>query len=864
MPATIRRTSLSTKFIQGLLVLPCLFAVLGHAAVNNDAANASQRWVAAKFLGVDEPLPPAKPYLKVQLKPDTLMRDSIHGWPLLIANQKYEHGLAMRSPGAISVEAPSGARSFQAVLGVDSNDFGHLSVVGRGSVVAIVESEGQELYRSPVLHEGMEGIPIHVDLQGTHEFTLRVTAVGERMVGSPSSDLDNADWANANVTLADGTKLSLSDLPVGTVARPYSLTPPFSFRYEDRASSELLKSWPVERSTRKIDQQRTEYTSIYQDPSTHLIVRCVAVAYRDFPTVEWTVYFKNGGSARTPILQDIQALDTSFEGEDQSSFVLHHTEGSSASDTDFRPIETSLPPRAQQRFASIGGRPTDGDMPYFNLAWRRRGVIFVIGWPGQWALQVSRDPSTLVRIRGGQELTHFWLAPGEEVRTPLAVVQFYEGDWIDGQNVWRQWMDAYNLPRVGGKLPSLFLSGDADRFNHLMQDATVPIEEEYIDKILKIGIPINHWWMDAGWYPIDETGWRHTGTWIPDPKRFPQGLRPLTDYIHERHLKAVLWFEPERVAKNSWLDQNHPEWLLGPIGPHQDKLLFLGNPDALHWLVDHVSELIQQQGIDVYRQDFNFPPLELWRAHDTEDRQGITEIEHVEGYLAYFDALLHRFPNLVINTCASGGRRADLETLRRALLLTRSDRAYEPISQQGQTFGLSLWLPFYGVMGTGSTDPYTIDPYLFRSQTAPAIRLGFTPETMSKNKQQFLRLIAQWREADSLYYGDFFPLTPYSLDTNAWIAWQFNQPKQGTGVIQAFRRQDSPFASAQLKLRGLDPAAHYAVKNFDTSQESEFTGSQLMNEGISVPIHTQPGAAVLLYRRNAQASAKATAEGPIP
>src|SRR6202034_4430857 len=100
---------------------------------------------------------------------------------------------------------------------------------------------------------GIEGIPIHVDLHGTHEFTLRLTAVGERLVGAPStSEFDNADWANANVTLADGTTLSLSDLPAGPVAKRYSLTPPFSFRYEDRPSRDLLKSWPVNRSTRKI------------------------------------------------------------------------------------------------------------------------------------------------------------------------------------------------------------------------------------------------------------------------------------------------------------------------------------------------------------------------------------------------------------------------------------------------------------------------------------------------------------------------------------------------------------------------------------------------------------------------------------
>ena len=58
-----------------------------------------------------------------------------------------------------------------------------------------------------------------------------------------------------------------------------------------------------------------------------------------------------------------------------------------------------------------------------------------------------------MRIRAGQELTHFKLLPGEEVRTPLMVLQFWKGDRIRAQNVWRRWMLAHNLPRPGGKLP---------------------------------------------------------------------------------------------------------------------------------------------------------------------------------------------------------------------------------------------------------------------------------------------------------------------------------------------------------------------------------------------------------------------------
>ncbi len=836
-----------------LLALPCLFAVFCQAATNNDAAIAEHRWVTAKFLEVNEPPPAEKSFLDVRLKPDSLARDRIQGHSLLIVDQKFDNGLAMRSPGEIVVQLPSGARTFQGVLGVDSNDVGYYSNAGRGSVVASIEAGGRQLYQSPVLHEGMKGIPIHLDLGGAREFILRLKAVGERPA-TYQAEWDQADWANATVTLADGTSLSLSELPLGPAAQNYSRTPPFSFRYGDRLSTELLKSWPVQRSTRQLDEQRTEYTSIYQDPSTHLIVRCVAIAYRDFPIVEWTVYFKNEGTARTPILQDIQALDTEFEGEAQSTFHLHHSQGSSAATTDYQPLESALAPKAQEHFASREGRPTDGDMPYFNLAWPGHGVIFALGWPGQWSLDISRDQSAQAHVRGGQELTHFWLAPGEEVRTPLAVVQFWDGDWIDGQNLWRRWMIAHNLPRPEGKLPPPFIAGSSSRYTIEMQYANEENQKRYIDQTLQKGIPINYWWMDAGWYPFT-VGWWKTGTWDPDPKRFPQGLKPVTDYAHAKHLKVVLWFEPERVTAGSWLDQHHPEWLIGPDGKG-NKLLFLGNPDAWHWLVDHVSQMITEDGIDIYRQDFNFPPLALWRAHDSPDRQGITEIEHVEGYLAYFDELRRRFPNLLIDTCASGGRRNDLETLRRAVPLWRSDHPYKPISQQGQTYGLSLWVPYFG------TAVNSLDPYFFRSQMTPALGFAMDPDQVGTRQEILERLIAQWRDIADFYYGDFTPLTPYSVDSNAWIAWQFNRPDLGTGVIQAFRHDTSPFASAQFKLRGLDPAARYLVKNLDTSQEVDFTGKELMEEGIPVSIQSEPGAVILTYRRSTRAAEKAAAEMP--
>jgi alpha-galactosidase len=831
-----------------LLSLPCLLALTCQttAAAQNESATASHRWVAAKFLGTDEPFVSQEPYLEAHLKPNSLLRNRIQDHPLLIAGQAFDGGLAMRSPGDILVQLPAGAKSFDAVVGVDSNDVGYYSNTGRGSVVASVEAEGRSLFESPVLHEGMKGIPIHLNVGGAHQLILRLKAVGERP-RTYQAEWDQADWANATVTLSNDVKLPLSTVPVGPLAQKYALTPPFSFLYSGQASTELLKNWPVERHARPLDDQRTEYTSIYQDPATHLIVRCVAIAYHDFPIVEWTVYFKNGGSEKTPILQDIEAIDTSFEGETQGDYVLHHSKGSSDLATDFEPLETELLPGANQHFASIGGRGTDGDMPYFNLAWPGRGVIFALGWPGQWSLDVSRDQSTQVHVKGGQELTHFWLAPGEEVRTPLAVAQFWNGDWIDGQNVWRRWMIAHNLPRPDGSLPAPYIAGGSSRYTVEMQFATEKNQIDYLDQTINDGVPINYWWMDAGWYSFT-TGWWQIGTWEPDPKKFPNGIKPIAEHAHQKHVKVILWFEPERVSQGSWLDQNHPEWLLGSAG--KDKLLFLGNPDALHWLVDHVSKMIAEDGIDVYRQDFNFPPLPIWRSTDTPDRQGITEIKHIEGYLAYFDELRKRFPNLLIDTCASGGRRDDLETLRRAVPLWRSDYPYKPTSQQGQTYGLALWVPFFG------TAINSLDPYVFRSQMTPGLGFGMDHEQIQGQHDIMERLLAQWKEVSGFYYGDFAPLTPYSMDSTAWMAWQWSQPQSGTGVVQAFRHVDSPFVTSQFKLRGLDPDARYAVKDLDSMQTKEASGKSLMTDGLAITIQNQPGSALLMYSKVNPALAK--------
>ncbi len=339
----------------------------------------------------------------------------------------------------------------------------------------------------------------------------------------------------------------------------------------------------------------------------------------------------------------------------------------------------------------------------------------------------------------------------------------------------------------------------------------------------------------------------------------------MSDHAHARGMKTVLWFEPERVHAGSWLFRKHPDWLLGQGG---DRLLNMGNPEARRWLTDHIDRFLTEQGIDLYRQDFNIDPLGFWRANDSPDRQGITEIRHVEGYLAFWDELRRRHPDLLIDSCASGGRRNDLETLRRSVPLLRSDfqapqnpnAADMLVGNQGHTYGLSFWVPYYG------TGVFYDNVYAVRSHLTPALGIGFPAGSAQVDWAVMRRRIADWKLVADDFLGDYYPLSPYSLSEHDWIAWQFDRPSAGSGMVQAFRRTQSDEASRRLKLCGLDQEATYELRDLDRESPIRATGRVLMSEGLLAELRHRPQALLIKYRRlegRAASSASSVPKSPL-
>jgi alpha-galactosidase len=291
------------------------------------------------------------------------------------------------------------------------------------------------------------------------------------------------------------------------------------------------------------------------------------------------------------------------------------------------------------------------------------------------------------------------------------------------------------------------------------------------------------------------------------------------------------------------LAKNHPEWLLP--GSSHGPILDLGNPTALAWLVNHLDSMIQSQGLDWYREDMNGGgPLPTWRKNDAPERQGITENFYVQGHLALWDELRRRHPGLRIDSCASGGRRNDLETMRRAVPLLRSDFQFPEMKgvvegNQGHTYGLSFWLPFQG------TGCFLYDSYSLRSFYLASFTTGGLTEA---NKAAQQKAYAECARIAPLMLGDFYPLTAYSLKEDAWIAWQFDRPELGIGVVQAFRRRDSSETTLHVRLGGLARGARYEVENLDGGKHAA-SGRELMETGLQIVLADRPSAAVFLYRR---------------
>jgi len=659
--------------------------------------------------------------------------------------------------------------------------------------------------------------------------------------------------------------------------------PPFSFVYGRHASDSLLKEWQRTTTTKQLDSSRTEHSVVWTDPKTHLHVQFSAVIYTGSDVVEWNIHFVNNGSVDTPVLEDIQALDISVPVTGQGIPTINYSRGCGGMDT-YALRKQPLNQLESFHLSNRGGGKTVDTIPFFDLQMGGRGMIGAVGWPGTWAISFSRPTEKAIAVSAGMQNTHLVLHQGEEIRTPQILLLPWSGDDIDAHNVLRRHVLKYHTPQYDGKPVVLPVS-------HLgwggMKTST---SLRLLDQITQERIGFETFWMDAGWYGANreveefqvfgrEDWFLHAGNWRVNTVAHPDGLKPISDAVHAKGMKFLLWFEPERAVVGTPLTLSHPEWFIGEVGTNFEgndarpfvkfRLFDFGNPAARKFMIDLMSDLITTQGIDIYRQDCNFALAPFWSQNDTHDREGITEIRYVEGLLEFWDELRRRHPQLILDIV----QRGDLETISRAVDLSRADYPVspdaDPIGNQVSTEGLAYWRPHYGTL----QQIRPRDTYHFRSGLAPG--LGFALFNVAGTKDQigkfippdfpfdWLRIqVKQLKQIRPYYYGDYYPLSPCSQNTNCttawneehsaafeWAAWQFNRPEQGDGMVQAFRRDQSHDQTYEYRLRGLDPSATYKVSDLDGQVTTTISGADLMQKGLHVEISDAPGAAIIIYKR---------------
>ncbi|MBW8325088.1 MAG: alpha-galactosidase [Prolixibacteraceae bacterium] len=635
--------------------------------------------------------------------------------------------------------------------------------------------------------------------------------------------------------------------------------PPFSFVYGGKNSNSFLKNWQFKAEKLLAVEPKSEVSAFtYSDPKSGLAVKCIVTCFADFQAVEWVLNFTNTSGKNTPIIEKAAAIDYSFVAEEKGVFVLHHAKGSNAERSDFLPIDEKMQPGKSIYMTPQGGRSSDKTgFPFFNIEMPgQQGIMVAVGWTGKWYADVLQADEKTVSLKSGMENMQLSLFPKEEIRTPKICLLFWNGDdRMIGHNQFRQFILAHHSRKLNGRFAEYPMSGSFDygdpapcsEYNCLTEKFAVALVERY----QRFKILPEVFWLDAGWYTgcgwDKEKGswWENVGNWSVDKDRFPNGLRPVADAVHQTGAKFMVWFEPERVVKGTQLHKEHPEWLINEGTDSNNLLLNLGNKEALKWLTDHISGLIKSEGIDNYRQDFNFDPMPYWKANDKPGRIGISEIRHIEGLYAFWDALLERFPNLLIDNCASGGRRIDLETTSRSAPLWRTDYQYgEPNGYQCHTFGLNFYLPIHG------TAIYKTDSYTFRSGlSATAVMNWEVTGKESESIPAIQKRIQDFKNLRSYFYSDYYPLTPANINDNAWLAYELNRPDKGDGIVIAFRRKDCKQESIQAKLVGLDKSADYEFLIEDYNLRDKKTGQELMGKGIEIGIPQSPGSVMISYRK---------------
>ena len=486
--------------------------------------------------------------------------------------------------------------------------------------------------------------------------------------------------------------------------------------------------------------------------------------------------------------------------------------------------------------------------PFFDLSFDGKALLVAPGWTGQWIATFSVKDGYL-NVSVGLMYADFYLKPHESL--DLLSVFIAEGEDASElrRRIRRFLLDNSPINHLDNKLPIStehgFIGFYCNRSNPELASrwTTYQTQSMLIDASKRCKY-IDTYWMDAWWF---REGFPHGVGNYNFCEGFSEGLMPVSNEAHENGMKFMVWFEPERIYEGSDLYKYKQDFLLKVEDP-TTFLFNLCDEEAWNWLYSTLSRMIRENGIDYYRQDANINPLEYCLANDEEGRQGVMEIRYINALYRLWDKLREEFPDLLIDNCASGGRRIDLESSLRSVPLWRTDGdckepihptypEYPDVWSQNHTISLSEYVPHHATgvwdslansMRSGATSGVACNfDFLTADNTTIVPDFDFTKAEAAL--EEVVRFADYWK-------GDFYPLSESTLDETIFAGWQLARENDGCALL--FRRKNCADDTFVFMPRAIKTDAEYEITLSDEHYEKSvitLSGAEF-SKGLAIVI----------------------------
>ena len=561
-----------------------------------------------------------------------------------------------------------------------------------------------------------------------------------------------------------------------------------------------------------------------------LTVTLITSFYKSHGAYEWTVYFENTTNENSGVLENVYS-QFEFKGE---APCLKGIYGDLVNR--YKPYQFDLA-KQDVHFKSDSGRATHENFPYFNLEYGSGGAMLAIGWAGTWSADFEKtDGGVLYTARSVNNLKTY-LKAGEKIRTALfAVAPYHTRNEHYATNYWRDWFIQYNMPKADGEGNDLTpfscccLASDTGLTN---SDGS--ISEQYntwrptLEKMIAEDVKVNFRWFDAGWYQTPYLGsaepyvkgrdwWDTVGTWTLDPVKWPgDSFLQSTEFARQNGMKTLMWFEPERVTYPDDLAKNFGykrEWAI----ECDDSVAIsnnIGDDECRKWTTERICKTLRDNKVEMYREDNNCSAAALWAHLDSlegEKRIGITECKFIYGHYKMWDDIIACTKSYggcaFVDSCAAGGGRNDLESMRRGVPLLRSDADRTTANLRlSMTSSFNKWIPFCGANTKEKKTDLALtgdsDTFIWRASYLPSLNVDSQFVYDSSQDFDVLRFgLNEWKKAAPYLLKEFYVLTPWhsGQDDTGFTAFCFFDPETEKGCLLAFRQSGCEQTSLNITL----------------------------------------------------------------